>query len=51
MNLLTLPLGEALILLAKITVIIFWGVIMIGFAIRAILGSIMAELLDPHEEG
>jgi type III secretory pathway component EscT len=33
------------------TVIIFWAVIMAGFAIRAILGSIMAELLDPHEEG
>ncbi len=41
MHILTLPLGEAVILLAKMTVIICWGVIMLGFAIRVILSSIM----------
>ena len=51
MNLLTLPLQEAVVLLAKLTFIIVWGVIMFGFTIRVILGSIMSELLDPHEEG
>jgi len=40
-DLLTLPLGEAIILLAKMTVIIFWMIIMLGFAIRIILSSIM----------
>lgn len=50
MNLLTLPLLEAFILLVKLTVIFCWGVIMIGMAIRIILGSIMDELLDPREE-
>ncbi len=51
MDLLTLPLQEAIVLIAKITVIFCWGVVMLGFAIRVILSSIMAELLDPHEEG
>jgi len=50
MELLTLPLLDAFILLVKMTVIFCWGVIMIGMAIRVILGSIMAELLDPREE-
>jgi hypothetical protein len=51
MNLLTLPLLEAFILLVKLTVIFCWGVIMLGIAVRVILGALMAELLDPHEEG
>lgn len=50
MNLLLLPPLEAFILLVKMTVIFCWGVIMIGIAIRIILGSIMDELLDSREE-
>jgi len=50
MDLLTLPLLEAFILLVKMTVIFCWGVIMIGMAVRVIVGSIMEELLDPHEK-
>jgi hypothetical protein len=50
MNLLTLPLLEAFILLVKMTVIFCWGVIMIGMAIRVIFGSIMDELHDPRKK-
>jgi hypothetical protein len=50
MNLLTLPLLEAFVLLAKMTVIIVWGVIMLGFATRVIVGSIMGELYDFYEK-
>ena len=50
MELLTLPLLDAFVLLVKMTVIFCWGIILIGMAIRVILGSIMAELLDPREE-
>ena len=46
MNLLTVPLLEALILIAKMTVIICWGVIMIGFAIRVLLGCIIDEISE-----
>jgi hypothetical protein len=50
MNLLTLPLLEAFILLVKMTVIFCWGVILVGIAVRVILGSIMDVLLDPRED-
>jgi len=49
MNLLFLPLGEAVVLIAKMTVIFCWGVIMIGFAIRVILGSIL-DVINPRED-
>ena len=50
MNLLSLPLLEAFILMVKMTIIFCWGVIMIGFAIRVILGSIMDEIYANEEE-
>jgi hypothetical protein len=50
MNLLSLPLLEAFILLVKMTVIFCWGVIMIGIAIRVILGSIMDEIYGKEED-
>jgi hypothetical protein len=50
MNLLTLPLLEAFVLLAKMTVIIVWMTIMLGFIVRVILGSIMGEFLDFYEK-
>lgn len=50
MDLLSLPLLEAFILLVKVTVIFCWGVILIGIAIRVILGSIM-DVVYPDEEG
>jgi hypothetical protein len=50
MNILTLPLLEAFVLLAKMTVIIVWMTIMLGFTVRVILGSILGELLDFHEK-
>lgn len=50
MDLLSLPLLEAAALIAKMTVIFFWGIVMLGFAIRIILRSIMDELLDSRKE-
>ena len=50
MNLLTLPLLEAFILLVKMTIIFCWGIVMLGFAIRIILGSIMDEIYGNKEE-
>lgn len=50
MNLLTLPPYEALVLIAKMTLIFCWGVILLGFAVRVILRSIMDELFK-HKEG
>jgi len=49
MNLLSLPLLEAFVLLAKMTVIFCWGVVMLGFAIRVIVKSIMDEIYD-HDD-
>jgi hypothetical protein len=50
MNILSLPLLEAFVLLAKMTVIIVWMTIMLGFIVRVILGSIMGEFLDFYEK-
>jgi hypothetical protein len=50
MNILSLPLLEAFVLLAKMTVIIVWMTIMLGFIVRVILGSILSELLDFYEK-
>jgi len=50
MNLLSLPLLEAFVLLAKMTVIFCWGVVMLGFAIRVILKSVMDEIYGNEEQ-
>ena len=46
MNLLTLPPLEALALIGRLTLIIAWSVVMLGFAIRVILSSIMDGLRE-----
>lgn len=50
MNLLTLPPFEALVVIGKMTFIFAWGVVLLGFAIRIILRSIMDELVVHEEE-
>ncbi len=44
MNPLSMPVLEAILLFAKLTVIIFWAVFMLGFAIRMVIRSIVDGL-------
>lgn len=44
MNPLSMPVLEAVLLFAKLTVIIFWAVFMLGFAIRMVIRSIVDGL-------
>lgn len=46
MNILTMPLWEAIIVLAKVTFLIFWGGVMAGYVVRIILNSIFKEIAE-----
>lgn len=50
MDLLTLPLYEALVVIAKVTFIFCWAIMLLTIAIRIILRSIMDELVVHEEE-